>query len=170
MADKRRWAMIGAATVTVAALAGISLSAVLFNRWSEVSSVDESAAERAFARERKAAGGGPAYVEISPSGQVSVRTELELDTPIRLTTLHLLAWQPQARNLLRIAFPMWFVRVKMSRAINLGTLTSVLTGDWGQINLTVSVEELERRGPGVVLDHRLSGGGRILLWTAAEQQ
>ncbi|MEE8586279.1 MAG: hypothetical protein V3T83_15650 [Acidobacteriota bacterium] len=63
--------------------------------------------------------------------------------------------------------PFWFVRLKMTESLNLGTITSALAGDWGNLDLKVSVEELERRGAGVVLNHRLEDGTRILLWTEA---
>jgi hypothetical protein len=64
-----------------------------------------------------------------------------------------------------VAFPFWFVRVKMSATFNLGTLTSALARDWGHLDLRVSVQDLEKRGPGIILDHRLPDGKRLLLWS-----
>jgi hypothetical protein len=60
---------------------------------------------------------------------------------------------------------MWFVRVKMSGGLDLGTLTSLLAGDWQHLDVSVSLRDLERRGPGLVLDHARADGARIVLWT-----
>ena len=55
-------------------------------------------------------------------------------------------------------------------SLNLGTITSALTRDWENLDLKVSVEELERLGQGLVLDHRLENGARILLWNETEER
>ena len=111
------------------------------------------------------AGGGVPYIEISDTGSVLVHRELEHHDPVALHTLHMLAWEPEGKRLLRVAFPYWFVRVKMSETFNLGTLTSALARDWEHLDLRVSEQDLERRGPGIVLDNRLPDGKRLLLWT-----
>ena len=54
--------------------------------------------------------------------------------------------------------------------VNLGTLISVLSSDWDNLDLRVSVDDLERRGPGLVLDHQGADGARIVLWTVARPQ
>jgi hypothetical protein len=86
---------------------------------------------------------------------------------MELQTLHLLAWDPRQDKLLQVAFPFWFVRVKMNDTINLGTMATALSGDWDNLELKVSVAELCRRGAGVVLDHTRQDGLRLLLWSEA---
>ncbi|MGD8375225.1 MAG: hypothetical protein PVF68_03720 [Acidobacteriota bacterium] len=165
---KRRWRWLGWVLVILGSLAvaGISISGYLFSRWSEVLPADSAGAEAAFRDARERAGGGPAYVEILPTGQVRVRRELEGTERRPFASLHLLAWDPEAARLVRIAFPFWFVRMKMNDAVNLGTITTALAGDWRHLDLRVSVRDLERRGPGIVLDHEMDDGSRVLLWTS----
>jgi len=67
--------------------------------------------------------------------------------------------------MVRVGFPYWFVRMKMTDSLNLGTLTSVLARDWEHLDLSVSERDLERRGPGLVLDQQTERGARIVLWT-----
>lgn len=143
----------------------IVASSYLLGRWSELRPAGADEAERAFAAARVAAGDGPPYLEITQTGGVQVHREREHADPAALESLDLLAWDPDRGKLLRISFPFWFVRLKMSDTVNLGTLTTALARDWRKLDLKVSVEELRRAGPGIVLDHRLAGGGRVLLWT-----
>ena len=90
---------------------------------------------------------------------------MERPKPVALCTLHLLAWEPKGSRLLRMSFPFWFVRIKMSETFNLGTLTSALASDWEHLDLKVTEHDLQKRGPGIVLDHQRPDGARILLWT-----
>lgn len=165
VAGKWRWVGTLALVLGGIAVAGILFSAVLFSRWSEIRTLSPEQADRAFAEALAGAGGGPPYLEISPAGAVLVRRELERPEPVKLRTLHLLAWEPDAARMLRIGFPFWFVRAKMTETLNLGTLTSALAHDWERLDLRVSERDLERLGPGLVLDQRLQDGARILLWT-----
>jgi hypothetical protein len=154
------------------ALLGMGIAAVLFVSWTGVRDADRQTASAAFDEALALAGqDGPraatAYLYLDESGQVHVRRELEHETPGDLHTLHLLAWDPHNDKLLRVDFPYWFVRVKMNDTINLGTMTTALSGDWEHLELKVSVGELRRRGAGVVLDHTRRDGMRLLLWSEA---
>jgi len=152
------------------ALLGMGVAAILFLSWTDLHEANPRAARAAFAEALALAGrSGPqaatAYLYLDEAGQVQVRRELESDPPSDLRTLHLLAWDPHDDRLLRVDFPYWFVRVKMNDTINLGTMTTALSGDWQHLELKVSVGELRRRGAGVVLDHTRQDGMRLLLWS-----
>ena len=155
------------------AFLGLGVAAILFLSWTELADSNTQEASQAFATALATAGAdGPraatAYLQIDADGQVHVLRELEDDSPHELRTLHLLAWDPQQDKLLQVAFPYWFVRVKMNDTINLGTMTTALSGDWDNLELKVSIGELRRRGAGVVLDHRRRDGVRLLLWNEAK--
>jgi len=164
-ARDRRWIGYTLLVLATVAIAGIGISTFLLSRWSRLDLATAQEAERAFASARAQAGEGSAYVEIAPDGEVVVHRELEHADAAKLSTLYMLAWDPTHTRLLRVTFPFWFVRLKMSDTLNLGTLTTALAGDWAHLDLRVSEQDLARRGPGIVLDHRLDDGKRILLWT-----
>lgn len=151
--------------ILAAAALGIGASALMLSLWSDLRPASAEEAERAFDAAVAEAGGGPAYLEVSGGGEVLVRRDLERPRPASLRTLHLLAWEPGRARLLRIDFPFWFVRMKMSDTLNLGTLTAALARDWDSLDLSVAERDLERRGPGLVLDQRRPDGARLLLWT-----
>jgi hypothetical protein len=143
-------------------MAGISF--LTLSSWSELRRATPAEAAAAFAEARATAGGGPAYIAIDPDGTVHVRRELEREEPAELAALHLEAWDPGSGRLVHTRFPYWFVRLKLSRTLNLGTFTTFLAGDWEHLDLAVTEDDLARRGPGLVLDHETAGGARILLW------
>jgi len=82
--------------------------------------------------------------------------------------LTLLGWSSSEEKLLRVDYPRWFVRLKTAASFNLGTMISVARGDWGHLDLSVTFDDLRRRGPGLLLDHRIENGSRILLWTSTK--
>ena len=165
MRRKTRWLPGLLVAVVVFALAMMGLSGILFSRWSDLRTVSPEDADRAFAAAVAEAGGGPPYLEISADGIAHLRTDLERSPPTELRTLHLLAWEPARGQLLQVSFPFWFVRLKLAATVNVGKLASVLAHHWENLDVEISVAALQRRGPGLVLDHRLADGARILLWT-----
>jgi len=68
-----------------------------------------------------------------------VHRELERDAPTDLSTFVVLAYDPDDDDLLRVDVPFWFVRLKTSGPINLGTLLSALSSDWDNLDLSITV-------------------------------
>ncbi|HEX9793575.1 MAG TPA: hypothetical protein VGC54_06290 [Planctomycetota bacterium] len=155
------------AVIVLLAILGFGTFAALLTSWSELRTVAVADAEAELAAASAVAGAGPPLVTIAENGSVSVNRELEGAEALKLKHLHLLVWEPGREKLLRIDFPWWFAKVKMTHSLNLGTLTTVLAGDWKQLDLKITEDDLERCGPGLVLDHVRADGGRILLWTSA---
>ena len=151
--------------LAIAALIGVGITSILFSSWSEWTPSEAVDAQAAFEEALAACGAGPAYIEISEAGEVLVRRELEQPTALELDALVLLAWDPERQRLLRVRFPYWFVRVKLNRTFNLGTLITVMAKDWEHVDLSVTEDDLERRGPGLILDRALESGARWMLWT-----
>ena len=151
--------------IGIFAVTMLGISWLFMSRWSAVTTVAPDEAAAAFAEARAQAGGGTPYVEISAEGSVSVHREQERDEAVELEALHMVAWEPHKNRMARIDFPYWFVRMKLNATINLGTMITALVGDWEHLDLRVSEDDLERRGPALVLDYTRTDGARVLLWT-----
>ena len=78
--------------------------------------------------------------------------------PGTVTTVHVMAWDPDERALATVALPMWLLRLK-SGPIEFGTYVSGLD-DHG---VRLEVADLERYGPGVLFDVTSPSGERVLL-------
>jgi hypothetical protein len=100
--------------------------------------------------------------------------ELDTDNPGRMPVVHrersqgsgtvesleIVVWDPDESRLVRVSLPFWLVRLSPGRLKFSG---SELPIQFDETNLTP--EDLERYGPGLILDHRESRGTRVLLFT-----
>ena len=76
-------------------------------------------------------------------------------------SLNVMAFDAREEHVVRIEIPFWLLRLK-SR----GTIVNV--GPSGNIDLQklrLTVEDLERYGPTLIVDHRDMNGSRVLVWT-----
>jgi len=161
---RRRWT-VPLAVFLVFAVVMALLSGFTLSTWGDLRTVTPEEARRTFSERLTPLGPGPPYIEVTPTGAVRVNRDQERDVPADLTHLVLLASDPSRERLVDITFPWWFVRLKVSRTFNLGNVTSFLAGDWENLDLEVTEDDLERRGPGLILDHTAEDGKRIVMWT-----
>jgi hypothetical protein len=77
-----------------------------------------------------------------------------------LQDLHVLVWDPDENKLASVSVPFWLLRLK-SGPIEFSSYAAGLD-DRG---VRLSAEEIERYGPGILLDTVSQDGERILLWT-----
>ena len=76
-----------------------------------------------------------------------------------LTMLHVIAWDPDDRQLARVDVPFWFVRLK-SGPIEFSTYASGLD----KVGASLKVEDIERYGKGIIVDASMPRGERALIW------
>jgi hypothetical protein len=72
-----------------------------------------------------------------------------------------MAFDPDEEKVVRMDLPFWLLRLQMR-----GTRFDVGGGnniDLARLRLTV--EDLERYGPTLILDHKKSDGSRVLIWS-----
>ena len=77
----------------------------------------------------------------------------------QLTTLHLMAWDEDEEKLVRFSLPFWLLRMK-SGPIGFSSYAS------GVDRVSLRPEDIERHGPGLILDvsEDRRGRGRVLIW------
>jgi hypothetical protein len=79
----------------------------------------------------------------------------------RPETLHVMAFDPDDDRVVKVNVPFWLLRLKM------GGRTHVNIGrdnlDLEDLNLTV--EDLERFGPTLILDHQERDGEHVIVWS-----
>ena len=164
---KRRLRNLLTAFVLVA-LAGAGTAAVMFSSWSEVSYPLMGAGEANFnfdiVRRRL---GEPPFVIIE-SGKVTKRDIAPSDAMIEdIDRLNLMTWDEDAGRLVTMRFPLWFVKLKTTDSINVGTMVGGLATGWDDLDLSITTDDLERLGPTIIVDHRRENGSRVLMWTDA---
>jgi hypothetical protein len=142
-------------TAAVAAVIGVVLYTVLHGLRVTASSSDVALAEMAVVRSRFT--GQAPLVELDfarYSGGVHVNRPPPVPQSVR--TLHALAWDGAEHRLVRLTLPLWVMRVAEPKNL---MLAAVHLND-----LRISVDDIERHGPGLIVDGRTPEGMPVLVW------
>lgn len=154
------WVVIGVFFVLlVLAIAGITFTVAFFRQSMTVTDVSEDKAGSEFEAVRarfpgqqpliRLVDGRPEYVDDRGSKSAST-------TP--LTTMRVMAWDDDEGKLVTFAVPFWLLRMK-SGPIQL----SAYSQGWDDRGVSFRIEDLERAGPGIVMDFS-ERDGRVLIW------
>jgi len=160
---KRKWIPIAigiAILIVILGLGGIVFSVVWMRQHLQITETSEPNAAREFEavlakypEQRpliELRDGVPQYVE-------SRRNEPPSEAPISM--LHIMAWDEDEGRMATFDLPFWFLRLK-SGPIVLGSYATGL----GAGDVSLRPEDIERHGPGLVLDFTLRREGRVLVW------
>lgn len=157
----RRWApIVFGVTVFVVfvAISAVVVGVVWFRDHLSIEAASETDAETAFAAVRQQYGERAPLLEMHGGDPRS--NPPPTDGPrTSLSTLHVLAWDARDDRMVRVEVPFWLLRLKEG-PIRFGAYASGLD----DLNLTLTTAEMERYGPGIVVDVSRNGRDRALLW------
>ena len=156
------WAALGGSVlVLMVGVAVVGGTAWLVYQSSSVksspSTPERAAAELESVRARFA--GQAPLITIDDDEQASIvpRTRTG-DT--ELTALHVMAFDPRESRLKRVTLPFWVLRMSPGTAeLKIGDDTLRLRGE------RVTVADVEKAGPGLLVDHVDRDGRTVLVWT-----
>lgn len=158
------WVVAGLAIVLVAALAVfIGLGMVVVTRNMKVTTASDATAEQEFEQVRARFGGQRPLIEVEEEGD-RLRSRDELDRRMASyrgpapQAMEVLAYNPAEQKLVRMSLPFWLLRMGSRRTLRLDV------PGMGRQESNVTVEEIERAGPGLFLD-LARREARVLIWT-----
>lgn len=163
MAKPRRWVVVVFGVFIVVVFVGIGAIIGItawFQQNLEVRTLDSTEAETEFETVRKRFAGRAPLMELR-NGRPAYTAE-RASMPVssaKLQTLHILAFEPDKRHLARISLPFWLLRMK-SDPIRFGSYASGLDDE----GVELRPEDVEKYGPGVIIDTVTPNGERVLLW------
>src|SRR5918993_3393789 len=157
----RRWAPILFGVAVFVVFVGIS-AAVFSVSWVrehlQVEAATPTNADAAFSDVRQRFASKPPLLELRDS-VVARRHEPAADAPrTSLTTMHVLAWDPEDEELARFELPFWLIRLKES-PIRFGTFATGLD----ELRIHMTAADIERYGPGIIIDITRDGKD-VLVW------
>jgi hypothetical protein len=79
--------------------------------------------------------------------------------PKTLTTLHVVAFDTDEGNMVNISVPFWLLRMK-SGPIRI----SAYQQGWDDRGVSFRVEDIEKHGPGIIVDVTEAREGRVIIW------
>jgi hypothetical protein len=166
MAGKVRtwvWVVVGvivAGILGIVAMAAASLYYV--SRHVDTKEVSPAMASREFDEVRARFPSQKPLIELDDRGDL-LRTNPDRPAqknPKRLEQINVLAFDPDEGRIVRVTIPFWLLRLKAG-----GTTIDLNHGRIDLEDLKLSVEDLERFGPTVIVDHSAHSGERVLVWS-----
>lgn len=150
-----------------AAAFGLVVFGILVQRATTFEPAAEAEAVRRMDGVREAFGGAEPLLVRDASGRIrrrapaaAPRTREASAAPDPVASLNVLIYRPGDARLARTRIPFWFVKLKGPA---LGLLLRGSDVDLGSLGVTAA--DLERAGPGPVLDLAQENGERVLVWT-----
>ena len=168
--DKRTktWLSILGALLAVCVMAGIaaiggSIYFVYSHVRREPAETTAAAGDR-FAQMRQKLGGRKPLLEISDRDDVVVHhSETSIGGTVpKVQTLRALIYDPREGRILDVDVPFWLLRAMPSGRFSFMNDAGI---DFNSDRIKLTVDDLEKNGPGPILDHRDRRGAEILVWT-----
>jgi hypothetical protein len=166
---KRRWVTIVIAVGIAAGMVGIAAiggAAYFVSSHVQTEFVDAAPAGTKLAQSRRRFSGEQPLIDIRDGQQPALEALDSRAQPPSATKpqeLRAMAYEPGARKLVDVTIPFWLLRLA-PRSTDWSFLSdNGIAIDSKRIRLTVA--DLERLGPRLVIDHRAPDGQQVLVWT-----
>lgn len=159
------WVWVVTGIVVVGILCVVAMAAAglyFFTQNIHTREASPATAEREFEEVRGRFTGHRPLIELDSDGRL-LRTNPdrpEAQAAQRVDTLHVLAFDPGEGRIVRVNIPFWLLRFKS------GGATIDLNGSRMDLeDLKLTVEDLERLGPTLIIDHTMTSGEHVLVWS-----
>jgi hypothetical protein len=169
MADKRMktWVAIvlGAIVVVgvlVVAIVGGSAYFVARHVHAQFVSTDTADAQFASARDRFA--GQIALIELRKDDDPIVHRSAEDAHAAPIQLVRVMVYSPDSRKLVNVSLPMWVLRMAPGKRFSYMSDNMDANLDFGSRRVHLTLEDIERHGPGLILDESDRHGARVLVW------
>jgi hypothetical protein len=167
-ARKTNWILIVVAVLGFIVIVGVGVVGLVGFMVYRQSSLQYDAAtpesaEKELEKIRARFAGQKPFIEVTGEhGEIEPRVIERGDAhPQHIDSLHLMAWDPGEEQLVRITMPFWILRLSGNRPIRFSSGDDAL---FRARTLKVTASDIERHGPGLILDHREPGGHHVLIW------
>jgi len=167
--SRKTWISIVIAAVIIVgflAAAAVGGTAYFFYRHINAKFVEPASAETEFGQARARFTGQQPLIEMMRGDEPRLHRELVPPpgaSTAPLNTLRVLAYDSDAGKLVNVSIPFWLLRLAPG-----GKRLSFLSDngiDFDTDRVRLTLDDIERRGPGLMLDHKDRHGAHVLIWT-----
>jgi hypothetical protein len=164
---RKTWISVIIATVIVVgilAAAAIGGTAYFIYRHVNTELTPSENADQQFAAARARFAGQQPLIEIRKNDEAVLHREvIPASLPAtKLDTLRVLAYDTHDRRLVRVSIPFWLLRLAPTKHVSFLSDTGI---DFDSDRVQLTLDDLERRGPGLILDQADRRGSQVLVWT-----
>jgi hypothetical protein len=165
MSKKTSWAVIIVAASAFVLIVGVGLVGVvgyvIYQQFAfQAKSATEMSADEEFAEIVAKFEGQKPYLVIK-DGEPVVSDAPATAPGKPVEALHIIVWDPDERKVIKLNMPFWLLRMTKGQPIK---ISSNDDPDGQSMKLQITADDLERRGPGLILDHKEASGERVLVW------
>ena len=165
MAKKTSWPVIILGIGAFVLIVGVGLVAVvgfaIYQQFAfQATPATELSADQDFKQIVEKFEGQKPYLVIK-DGEPVINGEQAAQPGQPIEALHIIVWDPDKRKIVKLNMPFWLVRMTKGHPIK---ISSNDDPDAEPMHLRITAEDLEKRGPGLILDHKEASGQRILVW------
>ena len=163
-AKKRRWIpiVLGILFVfVVLAIGGVIFMVSFVQNNMSIAEMSADSADAEFEKVRARFAGKQPMIQLV-DGQpqyVGERATPSSPSATPLKTMHVIAWDDDERKLVTFSLPFWLLRMK-SGPIQL----SAYSQGWDDRGVSFRVEDLEKHGPGLLMDAASAPRARVIIW------
>jgi hypothetical protein len=166
MAGKvKTWVWVVLAIVVIGVLCVIAMAGAglyYFSQHIETKAASPTQAARDFEQVTVRFTGQKPLIELDDRGQY-LRSHTDRQVPPNAKSpdaLNVMAFDPDDGRMVQLKIPFWLLRMKMR-----GTAIDFNGNRMDLEDLKLTVEDLERFGPTLIVDHRSTSGERVLVWS-----
>ena len=158
---KRNWLAIILGVLLLFGILGVGCVVITvswFRQNLDITATDEQAAMQQFEDVRnRFPGQQPLLQLVDGKPQIVAERASQAGSQTALTSVHVIAFDPDEGNLVRFSLPFWLVRMRS------GPIRINQQG-WDDRGLSIRVEDIEKHGPGIIIDATEPGEGRVIVW------
>jgi len=168
MSTKRTWISVVIAVVIIVgvlALSAVGGTAYFIYRHVNTEFVPSDNAEQQFQQARARFGGQQPLIELRKGTDEPLfhREVIPKTMPAaKLDRLRVLAYDTRANKLVNVSIPMWLLRMAPTDKFSFMKDNGI---DFDADRVHITLDDLERRGPGLLLDQADRRGSQVLVWT-----
>ena len=166
MAGKvKTWVWVVLAIVVIGVLGVVAMAGVgvyFFSQHIKTQTASPATAAKTFEQITTRFAGQKPLIELDNRGRY-LRSNTDRTPPPNAKvpdTLDVIAFDPDDGRIVRVSIPFWLLRLKMR-----GSSIDFNGNRMDLEDLKLTVEDLERFGPTLIVDHRNATGERVLVWT-----
>ena len=165
------WVIVGVVGFCVLALVVLVGGGIyMFRQHVSANSASTQDVQGEFEKARQRFTGQQPLVEIQGTGkddrQVVVHKPLETaERRTNLQSIRVLAYDPRQGRIVRVDVPVWLARSAMSNRGGLGRRRISVNGENIEFDAgNLTFEDVERHGPGLIVDTGDGRGGQVIVW------
>ena len=167
MSNKRTWISVLIAAVIIVGVMAVSAvggTAYFIYRHVHTQFVPNENAEQQFAATRARFAGQQPLIEVRKDQEAVLHREMipKAMPAAKLDTLRVLAYDTRANKLVNVSIPMWLLRMAPTNKFSFMKDNGI---DFDSDRVHITLDDVERRGPGLLLDQADRRGSQVLVWT-----